>query len=89
MHALLTQPLALGGRDRIVGRRKGKLVDHDERERLALYVDPLPEAHRAHENAVARLAEGFDERPLGPVALNEKRIAVAVSAAACRTVAAG
>ncbi len=71
---MFTKRIGSGGIDRVIGRREGELVNHHQRQCLSLHIHSLPETHGAHQNGVAVLAEGVNERRFGHVTLHEKRI---------------
>ena len=73
---MFTKRIGSGGIDRVIGRCEGELVNHHQRQCLSLHIHSLPETHGAHQNGVAVLAKGVDQRCFGHVALHEKRIRV-------------
>jgi hypothetical protein len=66
---VVAEPIAAGSLDglaarlvqRVAGRRERKLVDHEERQRLARHVDALPEGRRRDQHRIDLVAEPLEE----------------------------
>jgi hypothetical protein len=71
--AAVCDPLAAGLDERVAGRAEGELVDDEERERLALDIDALPERLRGHEDGIDLLAEVLEQALAGCLALDQDR----------------
>ena len=63
--------LAAGAEDRVVGRRKGQLVDDDQRELVAGDVHAFPEAGRPHQHGGLRLTKARHQFMPGGFALHQ------------------
>src|SRR5688572_16475938 len=76
---VLGEPVASRARDALAPRfhewisrrRERELVDDEERQRLPLDVDPLPEGLRGHEDRVDLVAEALEEALPRRVALDQ------------------
>ena len=64
-------PLAARLDQRLVRSRERQLVDHEQRERLAGHVDPLPERRGGDEHRVDLLAEALEQPLARRLALDE------------------
>jgi hypothetical protein len=79
---VLAEPVPTSSRDtfapgldeRISGRRERKLVDHEQRERLALDVDALPERGGGEQNRVDLVSELLEQPLARGISLAQNRV---------------